>query len=88
MIGLVPGPETECVMFVVLTLNSDTLIQFPTRTPQLYSAKVAPLVEKAMKGFNSTVFAYGQTGSGKSHTMVSCTAAGVYIARQPQQSCG
>jgi len=46
-------------------------VQFPTRTPQLYADKVAPLVEKAMKGFNSTVFAYGQTGSGKSHTMVS-----------------
>lgn len=49
----------------------DTLVQFPTRTPELYENKIAPLVDKAMKGFNSTVFAYGQTGSGKSHTMVS-----------------
>ncbi|KAL1411458.1 Kinesin-like protein kip2 [Vanrija albida] len=51
------------------TYNFDTLINYPTRTPELYETKVAPMVEKAMKGFNSTVFAYGQTGSGKSHTM-------------------
>lgn len=54
-----------------MLIPTDTLVQFPTKTPQLYQNKVAPLVEKAMKGFNSTVFAYGQTGSGKSHTMVS-----------------
>lgn len=46
-------------------------MQFPTRTPELYNDKIAPLVQQAMNGFNSTVFAYGQTGSGKSHTMVS-----------------
>jgi centromeric protein E len=53
------------------TYNFDTLVQFPTRTPELYNDKIAPLVLQAMNGFNSTVFAYGQTGSGKSHTMVS-----------------
>ncbi|WOO81136.1 Kinesin-like protein KIN-7L [Vanrija pseudolonga] len=51
------------------TYMFDTLINYPTRTPELYDAKVAPMVQKAMNGFNSTVFAYGQTGSGKSHTM-------------------
>jgi hypothetical protein len=29
-----------------------------------------PIVEKAMKGFNGTIFAYGQTGSGKTHCMM------------------
>lgn len=48
----------------------DKLLQFPSTTPELYNAKIAPLVEKAMNGFNSTIFAYGQTGSGKSFTMV------------------
>ncbi|KAL7421908.1 Kinesin-like protein kip2 [Cryptotrichosporon argae] len=51
------------------TYNFDMLLQFPARTPHLYAAKVAPLVGKAMNGFNSTIFAYGQTGSGKSFTM-------------------
>jgi kinesin family member 12 len=30
---------------------------------------VKRLVEKAVEGYNSTVFAYGQTGSGKTHTI-------------------
>ena len=28
-----------------------------------------PIVEKALEGYNGTVFAYGQTGSGKTFTM-------------------
>lgn len=64
-------------------------MQFPTKTPELYADKVAPLVDSAMKGFNSTVFAYGQTGSGKSHTMsgtadelgiIPCAVDGVFDA--------
>ena len=50
------------------------LLRQPSKTPELYSAKVAPLVEKAMNGFNSTIFAYGQTGSGKSFTMTGTAA--------------
>ncbi|CAM9240011.1 unnamed protein product [Ectocarpus sp. 12 AP-2014] len=30
----------------------------------------APIVEKALQGYNATIFAYGQTGSGKTHTMM------------------
>lgn len=33
------------------------LLQHPSTTPELYEAKVAPLVHKAMNGFNSTIFA-------------------------------
>ena len=29
----------------------------------------APAVQKALDGFNSTIFAYGQTGSGKTFTL-------------------
>ncbi|WRT66518.1 uncharacterized protein IL334_003477 [Kwoniella shivajii] len=49
--------------------EDDKLLRFPSTTPELYEEKVAPLVDKAMNGFNSTIFAYGQTGSGKSFTM-------------------
>ncbi|KLT45454.1 kinesin-domain-containing protein [Cutaneotrichosporon oleaginosum] len=71
------------------TYNFDTLVQFPTRTPELYKDKIAPLVQQAMNGFNSTVFAYGQTGSGKSHTMsgtrtelgiIPCAVDGIFDA--------
>jgi Cdc6-like AAA superfamily ATPase len=60
---LQPGPE-------LVKLIPDMLLQYPSRTPELYTAKIAPLIEKAMNGFNTTVFAYGATASGKSHTMV------------------
>ncbi|BEI93295.1 uncharacterized protein CcaverHIS019_0509230 [Cutaneotrichosporon cavernicola] len=71
------------------TYNFDTLVQYPTRTPELYNDKIAPLVQQAMNGFNSTVFAYGQTGSGKSHTMsgthselgiIPCAVDGIFDA--------
>lgn len=41
----------------------------PHETTVLYERHIASLVDKAMAGFNSTIFAYGQTGSGKTHTM-------------------
>lgn len=65
------------------------LLRHPSRTPDLYTSKVAPLVDKAMNGFNSTIFAYGQTGSGKSFTMtgtaselgiIPCAVDGVFDA--------
>ncbi|WVO15973.1 hypothetical protein L204_103638 [Cryptococcus depauperatus] len=71
------------------TYTFDKLLQYPSNTPELYSEKVAPMVEKAMIGFNSTVFAYGQTGSGKSFTMtgipselgiIPCAVDGVFDA--------
>ena len=37
--------------------NFDALLQSPSTTPELYSSKIAPLVDKAMNGFNSTIFA-------------------------------
>ncbi|WVR06885.1 hypothetical protein IAU60_003921 [Kwoniella sp. DSM 27419] len=71
------------------TYTFDKLLQHPSTTPELYHEKIAPLVEKAMNGFNSTVFAYGQTGSGKSFTMtgvpeelgiIPCAVDGVFDA--------
>jgi kinesin family protein 3/17 len=37
---------------------------------ELYDESAYPLVESAIKGYNSTIFAYGQTGCGKTFTML------------------
>ena len=37
---------------------------------QLFEELAEPLVDKALEGFNGTIFAYGQTGSGKTYTMM------------------
>lgn len=38
-------------------------------TQRVYESTTKELVDKALQGFNTTVFAYGQTSSGKTHTM-------------------
>eukprot|EP00929_Paragymnodinium_shiwhaense_P070364 TRINITY_DN3563_c1_g3_i1.p1 TRINITY_DN3563_c1_g3~~TRINITY_DN3563_c1_g3_i1.p1 ORF type:complete len:1266 (+),score=429.57 TRINITY_DN3563_c1_g3_i1:124-3921(+) len=45
---------------------------FQSNSPQenVYHALGVPLLDKAMEGYNSTIFAYGQTGSGKTFTMM------------------
>lgn len=43
---------------------------------QVYDDIARPTVEKALQGYNGTIFAYGQTGSGKTHTMMGGTTAG------------
>ncbi|XP_044256198.1 kinesin-like protein KIF3A [Tribolium madens] len=35
----------------------------------LYRVIAVPIVEKALEGYNGTIFAYGQTGTGKTYTM-------------------
>jgi len=37
---------------------------------QLFTELAQPIVDKALQGFNGTIFAYGQTGSGKTYTMM------------------
>ena len=37
---------------------------------QLFEDLAEPIVDKALEGFNGTIFAYGQTGSGKTYTMM------------------
>ncbi|KAK7862467.1 hypothetical protein R5R35_001369 [Gryllus longicercus] len=37
---------------------------------EVFEKVVKPLVNRAVKGFNATIFAYGQTSSGKTHTML------------------
>ncbi|GHJ86870.1 hypothetical protein NliqN6_3272 [Naganishia liquefaciens] len=51
------------------TYRFSGIYRAPDPTLSLYERQIAPLVAKAMAGFNSTIFAYGQTGSGKTHTM-------------------
>ncbi|GAN09170.1 hypothetical protein MAM1_0248c08692 [Mucor ambiguus] len=42
----------------------------PTSSQQdVYNSCVIPLLNKFMKGYNSTILAYGQTGSGKTYSM-------------------
>ncbi|GAA5871223.1 hypothetical protein JCM1840_000153 [Sporobolomyces johnsonii] len=48
----------------------DLLHVAPAKTDSLYDAKIRPVVQAALGGFNGTVFAYGQTASGKTHTMM------------------
>nr|CAI5827654.1 unnamed protein product [Callosobruchus analis] len=44
---------------------------FGSSTAQLemYRMIAFPIVEKALEGYNGTIFAYGQTGTGKTYTM-------------------
>ncbi|KAJ8985878.1 hypothetical protein NQ317_006252 [Molorchus minor] len=44
---------------------------FGSNTDQLemYRMVAFPIVEKALEGYNGTIFAYGQTGTGKTYTM-------------------
>ncbi|GLH09170.1 Kinesin-like protein Klp68D [Gryllus bimaculatus] len=37
---------------------------------EVFEKVVKPLVNRAVRGFNATIFAYGQTSSGKTHTML------------------
>lgn len=37
---------------------------------QMYQDVGSPIVNKALQGYNGTIFAYGQTGSGKSYSMM------------------
>lgn len=46
----------------LVDVKIDKLLQYPSRTPDLYEAKIAPLVEKTMNGFNSTIFAWVRNG--------------------------
>ncbi|TID21218.1 hypothetical protein CANINC_003498 [Pichia inconspicua] len=36
---------------------------------KVFEVCAAPIIEKCLNGFNSTIFAYGMTGSGKTHSM-------------------
>ncbi|XP_064405609.1 kinesin-like protein klp-20 [Halichondria panicea] len=40
-----------------------------TKSSEVYSDLGQPLLEKALEGYNATIFAYGQTGSGKTYCM-------------------
>jgi kinesin family member 11 len=40
-----------------------------THQRQLYKETVLPVVQRALDGYNCTVFAYGQTGTGKTFTL-------------------
>nr|XP_058950704.1 kinesin-like protein unc-104 isoform X1 [Pocillopora verrucosa] len=41
-----------------------------TKTEQIFYDLGAPLLKKALEGYNATLCAYGQTGTGKTYTMI------------------
>lgn len=56
------------------TFSFDYVYPGNTLQSAMYDDIGAPLISKAMEGFNGTVFAYGQTGSGKTFTMMGALA--------------
>merc|ERR1719424_2411976 len=50
--------------------NFDLVFGEDATQEAVYAEVGAPILRKALQGFNATIFAYGQTGSGKSHTMM------------------
>lgn len=47
----------------------DKVFGMESNNREVYSELVAPVVKKALDGYNGTVFAYGMTGSGKTYSM-------------------
>jgi len=52
------------------TFTFDFAYNDHTEQTKLYEELGKPLVDKALEGFNGTIFAYGQTGSGKTWSMM------------------
>lgn len=50
--------------------NFDLVFGEDATQEAVYAEVGAPILRKALQGFNATIFAYGQTGSGKTHTMM------------------
>lgn len=55
----------RCPVLIAVAFPPGGIYRAPEPTLSLYERQIAPLVAKAMAGFNSTIFAYGQTGSGE-----------------------
>ena len=57
-----PGKNEQAFSF-------DSVYDGEATQQSIYTDLGAPLLRKALEGFNGTIFAYGQTGSGKTFTM-------------------
>ena len=53
-----------------------------SKTEQVHTEVVAPVVQSFLDGYNGCVFAYGQTGSGKTHTLMGSHASDDPDARE------
>ena len=49
--------------------NYDAVLSQESSEEQVFSTSAQNLLDKALQGYNSTLFVYGQTGTGKTHTM-------------------
>ena len=52
------------------TYNFDRVFDNTSTNVEVYDFVAADITQKAVQGFNGTVFAYGQTGSGKTWSMM------------------
>ena len=59
------------------TYTFDHVLAPESKNEETYNYIGSKIVEKAMKGYNGTIFAYGQTGSGKTWTMMGDGARGL-----------
>lgn len=64
----VKPPGAVTVKNVAFTMNG--VFNEDAKQADVYDQAAAPLVERVLAGFNSTMLAYGQTGSGKTYTML------------------
>ena len=69
------GSQGPCFTF-------DQVFAERTQQEELYQARVQPLVDSCLQGYNATIFAYGQTGSGKTFTIM-----GDYSTTAPLSNC-
>lgn len=53
-----------------ILLPADNVFDEEASIRKVYKALARPIVEKALEGFNGTIFAYGQTSSGKTYSMI------------------
>ena len=61
--------EPQVVLGADRAFTFDHVFDTAAAQHEVYEGCAQALVERVLKGYNSTVLAYGQTGSGKTHTM-------------------
>ncbi|CAO0793737.1 unnamed protein product [Mucor circinelloides] len=68
-IAFIPDNQQQIIVGGDRPFTFDYVYPPSSSQQELYSSCVIPLLNKFMKGYNSTILAYGQTGSGKTYSM-------------------
>ncbi|CAH8430024.1 unnamed protein product [Schistosoma turkestanicum] len=61
--------EVVCNRKEFYNFQFDAIFNTKVGQDQVFSDVAKPVIEKALLGYNGTIFAYGQTGSGKTYTI-------------------